>query len=102
MNETLQLCLELKSLGYQAEALKDVEGWNEAHKDIPDGYMWAETADGEWYPNPGRKALVAEIKKLLGDKFEEEFLKGRSEDVAYQDSHENLMRQWIKFKKAND
>ncbi len=99
MNETLQLCLELKSLGYQSDALQDVEGWNEKHKDNMDGYLWVQTADGEWYPNPGRKALVSEIKKLLGDAFEEKFLKGRSEETAHQDSHENLMRQWIKFKK---
>ena len=99
--ETIELCKKLKELNIWPGAEDPA-----ATKDDANGYAWylhyEGTALETWLPNPGRKALMAELEKELGAaEFEKQILKGRDRKIAHQlFSHEMWMKLLIFYKKG--
>jgi hypothetical protein len=103
IDETLALCFQLKNAGYQPEAAVDPEAWNiqiESWPNVNDGYRWEHHPTKGWYPNAGRKALMAEIVKIIGqENFDAAY--GTHENVHQDREHEAWMAEWLNAKKTS-
>ena len=120
-NESLALCYALKKAGYQPEALKDPEAWNKKFEipaengtpinpedtlEVMDeknkGWFWQKHPIYGWYPDPGRRALCDEIRKLIGnDAFDAKYGvddKDNNKFVHQTNTHEGWIAEWIKTK----
>lgn len=96
MDETFSLMYQMRDL-HAWPGHEDPKAWNLTLKEPNEGYYWDWKDDIEPYPNPGRRALVIEIKKIIGDEeFEKKYGQGRDPKFIHQNySHEGWMKIWI-------